>query len=806
MRYFKIILIMVLFAVTFVSSINAEWIDNGVPVCTAILNQNVIRSIPDGSGGAIIVWRDYRPGSNYDLYIQHINAAGELLWTADGVAVCTGTGSTYDLDITSDGDGGAIVTWEDSRSVDYDIYAQRIDKWGNTKWTTNGVTICTSTSTQADPKLVYDGSGGAIIVWEDYRSGTSYDIYAQRVNSSGTVQWPANGIGVCTASGTQQDVQITSDGTGGAIVAWEDFRSGTSYDIYAQRISKTGTYIWAGAGAAVCDDPAQQYNPQLVSDGNEGAVITWYDSRNGTYDIYAQRIGALGYAQWTTDGNPVCTTIGAQSEPRIAAVGSGVSVIVWIDSRNGTDNNIYAQKIDSAGIPKWTANGAAICTASDNQYSAHIMSDGMGGAFITWEDYRSGDYDIYGQRIDTGGTVKWMGNGIAICSSSSNQYNQPIVSDGAGGFISAWQDFRTGDYCDVYAQAVDAQGRFGFMKPEIQAVRDVPGDQGGYVYLGWHACRYDITRQPTMSYYSIWRAINLPQATAALENGALMFDRVPPLDVDNSQPVIRMQKAGPAVYFWELIATQDAYNLEGYGKQLPTMFDSTAVSTEYHLFQLIAHTTDPSMFWISEPDSGYSVDNLSPAPPTSFMGTQVISPEGLSLIWDANHENDLDGYVLYRGPSETFIPDEDSWIAATSDTTLFDGEWTWDSGYYYKICAIDIHGNESLFSLLSPENVTGTETSAPPANNFLAQNVPNPFNPMTRIAFGIEHDGNVSLKIYDVTGRLLRVLVDEWRERNQYETLWDGCDDNGNTVGSGIYFMTLVTADFTQTRKMVLTK
>jgi hypothetical protein len=115
-----------------------------------------------------------------------------------------------------------------------------------------------------------------------------------------------------------------------------------------------------------------------------------------------------------------------------------------------------------------------------------------------------------------------------------------------------------------------------------------------------------------------------------------------------------------------------------------------------------------------------------------------------------------------------------------------------------------VNGNESEFALLAPDNVTGDETPKAPAASFLAQNFPNPFNPTTRIAFGLAAPGNVSLRIYDAAGRLVRVLVEGERSAGHYAELWDGRDSSGRAVASGIYFYRLRAGSFSETRKMAL--
>ena len=79
------------------------------------------------------------------------------------------------------------------------------------------VPLCTATGNQYSPTSVSDGAGGAIVAWYDSRSGT-YDIYAQWISAGGTVQWAANGVALCSATGEQQNPRIASDGAGGAIV------------------------------------------------------------------------------------------------------------------------------------------------------------------------------------------------------------------------------------------------------------------------------------------------------------------------------------------------------------------------------------------------------------------------------------------------------------------------------------------------------------------------------------------------------------------------------------------------------------
>jgi hypothetical protein len=106
------------------------------------------------------------------------------------------------------------------------------------------------------------------------------------------------------------------------------------------------------------------------------------------------------------------------------------------------------------------------------------------------------------------------------------------------------------------------------------------------------------------------------------------------------------------------------------------------------------------------------------------------------------------------------------------------------------------------------QNILGEPTDAPPSPraNALAQNYPNPFNPQTTIAFAIKDRGAVSVKVYNVAGQLVRTLVNEDRTAGAHTVVWDGRNDSGSPVSSGVYFYKLVASDFSQTKKMVLLK
>jgi hypothetical protein len=384
------------------SSGNILWDIDGLVICNASEDQEVPHICSDGAGGAFITWQDYRnlKPSVKDIYAQRVDLNGiAFMKSINGRAICTEMGPQVSPLICSDGAGGAIITWEDYRnyeSTSIDIYAQRINPEVNVQWTDNGTVICTEIDKQIWPRICSDGAGGAIITWNDNRSA-NFDIYVQRIDLTGNTKWTDHGIAICTESHGQYYPRICSDGAGGAIITWEDRRSGKQ--IYAQRIDSNGNTMWTDHGIRICPTIDTQSSAEICSDGAGGAIITWEDTRITNPGLYAQRINSTGNIQWD-DGIVICSTGG--NRPLICSDGAGGAIITWTKLIEKGEADIYAQKVDFSGNVQWKINGVAICTEKNYQGYPNICGDGAGGGIFTWSDCRLGGThirDIYAQRI-----------------------------------------------------------------------------------------------------------------------------------------------------------------------------------------------------------------------------------------------------------------------------------------------------------------------------------------------------------------------------------------------------------------------
>jgi hypothetical protein len=178
------------------------------------------------------------------------------LWDSGGVVVTAASGNQFPMDAISDGTGGAIIVWDDNRVSQGipDVFGQRINCDGAALWQVNGIPIANTPGalngqpvSQGNAKLTSDGAGGAIVVWVqgtqvDMAGDIQNDIYAQRLNANGVLQWIQTGVPIATACfnnstnvfdciNDKRNPQIISDGAGGAIITWDEVRDGFNFSV-----------------------------------------------------------------------------------------------------------------------------------------------------------------------------------------------------------------------------------------------------------------------------------------------------------------------------------------------------------------------------------------------------------------------------------------------------------------------------------------------------------------------------------------------------------------------------------------------
>ena len=321
------------------------WGFSGIQVASDV-NDRPLAIVHDGAQGAFVAWSG---GNGVDLYVHRIDAAGNPVWPAGGVGAAIVTGLQHDPSLAADGCGGVVVAWTDARSM-LSVYAQRLDADGTPLWAPNGVAVdaqAASVQTE-DPIVVADGCNGAFVSYEEIVSVPRTQVQrlgadGQRVGDRVTISARRSGWHRMVADGAG-GVILVADGSG------EDYASSDS-DVWAQRIDATGTPLWGAGGRILCNDPATQRRSQVISDHQGGAYFVWQDVRAGTngWDLYAQRLDASGVTQWHARGVRVSSAASSQINPQLVLSATGGIVVVWEDHRNNPGGDIYAQHVDTDG-------------------------------------------------------------------------------------------------------------------------------------------------------------------------------------------------------------------------------------------------------------------------------------------------------------------------------------------------------------------------------------------------------------------------------------------------------------------------
>ena len=139
---------------------------------------------------------------------------------------------------------------------------------------------------------------------------------------------------------------------------------------------------------------------------------------------------------------------------------------------------------------------------------------------------------------------------------------------------------------------------------------------------------------------------------------------------------------------WELVGSFNATQDDEYVFRSQTLADSTGAGIPWSVYIVSAHTTNTAVWFVSEPDSGYSVDNIAPMPPrNAVVAYNEGGSGGNKLVWDPAPEEDFKHYAVYRGTEPSFTLSQESFLVSTSSSGWTDPSY--GSGVYYKITAID---------------------------------------------------------------------------------------------------------------------
>jgi len=317
-------------------------------------------------------------------------------------------------------------------------------------------------------------------------------------------------------------------------------------------------------------------------------------------------------------------------------------------------------------------------------------------------------------------------------------------------------------------------GAFGVgcsLAPTLLSLSDVPDDDGGQLRLVWSGSWHDRSDSPSpVTGYGVYR------------QGA-----------PGNTPVTQTRLLG-----WDYLETVPARGDSAYQWVAPTLCDSTPADSCASVFLVSATTVDPLTYWDSAPDSGYSVNNLPPPPPLGLVVTYDYV-DGHALVWQASGAADLDCYLVYRGDQPGFPPDQEHLVGQTQLVEWVDAATA--PNLHYKVSAMDCAGNESQAA--SPELLVGTES--PPVATRMVGAHPNPFNPATRLVYELAGPSRVTLRIYDLRGRLVaEPIAARQQAAGRHAVVWQARDGQGRALPSGRYVAELTAGAVVETSGLTL--
>ena len=345
---------------------------------------------------------------------------------------------------------------------------------------------------------------------------------------------------------------------------------------------------------------------------------------------------------------------------------------------------------------------------------------------------------------------------------------------------------------------MDRWGYLGVQPPSL-SVRDVPNDEGGQVSVYWNASPLDSFPLYAISNYWIWRQVPSSLAQAALARGArLLAGGASPQDA--ARGALRTTTSGTNTYYWELVSSQLAQGFTGYSYVAPTTCDSVAGANPKTVFMIEARGALAQQWWFSDPDSGYSVDNLAPVAPAPFTGQYLGGTT--RLHWGVSAAADFSTFRLHRGYAG-FVPGPGNLVVTKADTGYVDVA---GGPYLYRLCAVDVHGNVSAYTLLQPSGTLDVPGGAPPRELALSAPAPNPLRGSSVLRLALPRDAHVSLAVFDQQGRRVRTLAAGAMSAGEHPFAWDGRDDGGRAVASALYFVRLETGGRAISRRLVVVR
>lgn len=731
----------------------------GIPISTSVNNQRLPRIAFDGTN-YLVVWQDNRIGGQTDIYCARVTQAGVVL-DLNGIVIAQ---HNYNQDfpaVAFDGEN-YLVVWDDNRGFEtWDLYGARVTRFGNVL-DPSGFTISTAQSWQTYPSIAFDGTN-YLVVWQDFRSMSSYQIYGARVTPARVVL-DRSGIPISTGTWSQERPSIIFDSIN-YLVVWQDNRNG-SFDIYGSRINQAGIVL-DSAGIPVSINSNDQQYPSIAID-NTNYFMVWQSYTSGSNDIYGARMNQDGIVLDSTSFL-ISTKANEQQSPSIAFDSTNY-LVVWQD-RHITSCDIYGIRINQAGIAEDSAS-ISISSAIKDQYSPSVAFDGT-NYLAVWEDERSGSSDIYGARINQDGVVLDL-PGIPISTAVNDQNSPAIAFDGIN-YIVVWSDERMGSSY-IYGARVNQAGVI--LEPDGFQISNAAIGQY-FPSVAFDGTNYLVVWEDRRSgSYDIY-GTRINQAGIIQDSSGISISIA-----NSSQRYPSITFAGS--YYFVVWQDNRSGSYDIYGARLNQagiVLDPSGIPISTVAYNQISPSVnfDGSNYLVVWEDwRNRSLDIFG-----ACVNTSGIVIDTFPVLIDSGYQYSP---TLAKGLGNQVLLTYSGWTGEYQDKTY----------NTYRIW-----GNFYPFIGIQEENLKIKMQNAK-----VLEVYPNPFKSKTTIHFSISANCKALLKIYDVSGKLVKsfsIYHQQLIPRNCL--VWTGTNDSGNKVPAGVYICRLKTTEgTTETKEIIIMK
>ena len=396
----------------------------------------------------------------------------DMVWQNNGIPIRQGVHIEWQRTVCPGESGSMIFVWSDTRYGSRNVFAQKVDSSGVLLWGSQGSSVTNLPGRQEDPVAITDGDGGAFIAWVDYRFDDEGDIFIQHIDNQGNRMMDDNGEALARVDGRHLTINMCTDSLGGVFVAWQDKRNFLDDDIFGTHVSSNYEIIAPSSGVSIIQMNGNQGAKSLEYAGNNQATIIWSDTRSGSgNDIYCQKINMNMEKIFSDGGLEVSATSDLETTPRTTFMKNDTSFVIWQSGTESTD--IYYNLLTSDGLV--FSEPLQLCSFNSSKANPRIKRNQLGEVFIQWIDYRNDPTagNHYYQRVSHGGNISWDQNGIQLDASGDDHHAR--FSPGGNRELFVYWERGTFPNVDIMYQGIQSDG--SLLLDNAEFVSNVSGYQ-----------------------------------------------------------------------------------------------------------------------------------------------------------------------------------------------------------------------------------------------------------------------------------------------------------------------------------------